>query len=86
MGLYPTRKTTTRCQFFISHFFPHEELEDIGRQIASGKNPVLKPDMLPPEMMRIIVEQSRDMKAMCERMWNNAKEPPPESSASPDPK
>lgn len=60
-----------RCALSVvysSHFFPHEELEDIGQQIASGKRAVLKPDMLPPEMMRIIVEQSREMKAMCERM------------------
>ena len=71
---------------YSSHFFPHQELEDIVRQIAGGKRAVLKPDMLPPEMMRIIVEQSQNMKAMCEKMWNNAKEPPPKSSASPDPK
>lgn len=69
---------------YSSHFFPHEELEDIGRQIADGKRAVLKPDMLPPDMMRVIVEQSRSMKAMCERMWHNAKEPPPEPGAPPD--
>lgn len=70
---------------YSSHFFPDEELEDIGRQIASGKRAVLKPDMLPPEMMRSIVEQSRRMKTMCERIADSAKKLPPKSNASPDP-
>ena len=69
---------------YSSHFFPHEELEDIGRQIASGKKAVLKPDMLPPEMMQVILERSREMKAMCERMWSNANEQGPDTKAPPD--
>ncbi|MEO6753331.1 MAG: hypothetical protein ABIP85_16255 [Chthoniobacteraceae bacterium] len=70
---------------YSSHFFPHEELEDIGKQIASGKRAALKPDMLPPEMMRTIVEQSRAMKAMCERMAARATQQASETNAPPDP-
>lgn len=81
-GALPDTEDAYALSFiYSSHFFPHGELESIGRQIAEGKKAVLYPDMLPPEMMKELRERSREMKVMCERMWSNADQP----SASPPP-